>query len=302
MMKIIQQYIILTAVAIACFVTIVKIYKYEKKIYKYEKKIYKYEKKNYEINQQIKKKVSMRGDIFRIGEIKFYVPNYPMDDIQKYIVEAKDFYEINELKKVDKLLPNNPVILDIGANIGSHTLYWTLKSPKKAKHVYAFEVIDETYNILKRNIEINNLQNRVTAFDFGLSNVNSSAKVQQKSDSFQSCCAILERGEGIYKFKRLDDLDIKEKVDFVKIDVEGQEVSVIEGAKKFLTKNKPLIWVELWVEDTDKPWVKGIKGNRAKYNALMNELGYVKIMELGFEQNQAQVSNFIYQHKSKIAK
>ena len=55
MMKIIQQYIILTAVAIACFVTIVKIYKYEKKIYKYEKKIYKYEKKNYEINQQIKK-------------------------------------------------------------------------------------------------------------------------------------------------------------------------------------------------------------------------------------------------------
>ena len=290
--------IVLIAAALINVLVFVKVFK----IHKLEMKIYNINKVNYSINQQIAKKLSMKDDIFRIGETKFYVPNYPMDDIQKRIVDDENFYEINELKKVDELLPNNPVILDIGANIGSHTLYWTLKSPKKAKHVYAFEVIDETYNILKRNIEINNLQNRVTAFNFGLSNVNSSAKIKQKSSSFESCCAIMEQGEGIYRFKRLDDVNIKEKVDFVKIDVEGQEVKVIEGAKKFLAKNKPLIWVELWVEDTDKPWIEGIKGNRAKYDALMDELGYEKIMEIGFEENQAQVSNFIYQHKSKISK
>lgn len=271
---------VLITIAAGCFVRI--------------NKTYKIEKKNYRITQKIGKKLSMKNDIFRLGELKFYVPNYPMDFIQNAIVESENFYEINELQEVDKILPDNPVILDVGANVGNHTLYWALRSPKKAKHIYSFEIIDETYEILKRNIEINNLQKRVTAFDFGLSNVNSSAKVQQKSDSFQSCCAILEEGEGAYRFKKLDDVRIAEKkIDLIKIDVEGQEVKVIEGAKKFLTKYKPLIWVELWPEDTDKLWVEGIRGNRAKYKALMDELGYEMVLKLND-------GNFIYQHKSTI--
>lgn len=252
-----------------------------------------------EYERQTTIKLSLKDDIFRIDNVKFYVPNYPLDGIQREIVDTATFYEINELKKIDDILPDNPVILDIGANIGNHTLYWALKSPKKAKHIYAFEIIDETYDILKKNIEINHLQNRVTAFNFGLSNVNSSAKVKELSDSFQSCCAIMEEGDGGYKFKKLDDVKINEKVDFVKIDVEGQEIKVVEGAKQFLSKHKPLIWVEVWSDN----YRDDSKGNRSKYDALMKELGYEQIMEIGFYgQTGGDISNFVYQHKSKIEK
>ena len=222
MKKFLSKYIYIYIYIGLCVVILVSIAYFVKinKVYKLEKKVYKLEKKNYKINNQIRTKLSMKDDIFRMGEVSFYVPNYPMDAIQREIIDRREFYEINQLHKVDGLLPEHPVILDVGANIGSHTLYWLTTSPKRAKHVYAFEVIDETFNILKKNIEINNLKSRTTIFNFGLSNVNSSARIQQKSNSFQSCCAIMEAGDGIYKFRRLDDVKIAEKkIDLVKINI-----------------------------------------------------------------------------------
>lgn len=241
-------------------------------------------------------KLSLKNDIFRNGDVKFYVPNYPMDGIQRSIVDTSNFYEIKLLKQVDELLPNNPVMLDIGANVGNHTLYWLLKSPKKAKHIYSFEVIDETYDILKKNIEINNLKNKVTLFNFGLSNTNSSAKILGESSSFLSCCAVMEKGDGGFQFKRLDDVGIQEKIDFIKIDVEGQEIPVIEGAKNLLNRYKPIIWVEVWTDESYKKHKHMEKSNykhNETFSKLMDSIGYVMVKKMTHR-------DYIYIHKSKI--
>ncbi|MDP7196601.1 MAG: FkbM family methyltransferase [SAR202 cluster bacterium] len=50
--------------------------------------------------------------------------------------------------------------------------------------------------------------------------------------------------------KKLDDLNIKEKIDFIKIDVEGNEKYVILGGIETIKKNKPIIWVETWEENS----------------------------------------------------
>ena len=74
----------------------------------------------------------MKDDIFRVKNVQFYLPNYPADYVQSEIADKSGFYEQNELELFDKYLPENAVILDIGANIGNHTLYWLTTSPKRA--------------------------------------------------------------------------------------------------------------------------------------------------------------------------
>ena len=287
---------------VACLVFICfilwKTYEQSKMTYEQNKVIKRQNDDLWRQGRQTQIKLSLKDDIFRNGDVKFYVPNYPVDWIQADIVNRQSFSEIDLLKQVDELLPNNSVILDIGANVGNHTLYWLLKSPKKAKHVYSFEVIDETYNILKKNVEINNLKNKVTLYNFGLSNTNSSAKIFGESSSLMTCCAVMEKGDGGFQFKRLDDVGIQEKVDFVKIDVEGHEIPVIEGAKKLLSKYKPIIWVEVWTDESykkHKHMEKSDYKHNETFNKLMDSIGYVKVKKMTHR-------DYIYMHKSKIKK
>ena len=70
------------------------------------------------------KKISMPNHIWQIGDIRFFVPNYPLDLIQKDIVDSNHFYEQDILEDLLQFMPENPVICDIRANIGNHTLYW----------------------------------------------------------------------------------------------------------------------------------------------------------------------------------
>ena len=269
-------------VSIACFVKINKVYKLEKKNYKI----------NYKINNQIRTKLSMKDDIFRVKNVQFYLPNYPADYIQRHIADNNSFFEQTELEFFDKYLPENAVILDIGANIGNHTLYWLTTSPKRAKYVYAFEVIDETYEILKKNIALNGLQNKTTLFNFGLGANDTTASISYMSFDNIGETSIQEDKNGKFQIRKLDDVKLNHKIDFVKIDVEGVEIDVINGAKKFLTKDRPLIWVELW-DETGHGDPRAKVGNKAEYNKLMDELGYEMILQLDER-------NFVYQHKSKI--
>ena len=270
-------------ISIACFVKINKVYKLEKKNYKI----------NYKINNQIRTKLSIKNDVVRNGNLLFYVPNYPQEMHQRFAVESKDvFTELPSLKKMDELIPENAVILDIGANIGNHTLYWLTTSRKRAKYVYAFEVIDETYEILKKNIALNGLQNKTTLFHFGLGANNTTASISFMNLDNMGATSIQEDRNGKFQIRKLDDVKLNHKIDFVKIDVEGLEIDVIKGAKKFLTKDKPLIWVELW-DETGHGDPRFKVGNKAEYNELMDELGYKMILQLD-------ARNFVYQHKSKI--
>jgi len=58
----------------------------------------------------------------------------------------------------------NKIVIDVGANIGDSSLYFALKG---AKHVIALEPFFENYNALKRNIEINNLEKKITPIHAG---------------------------------------------------------------------------------------------------------------------------------------
>ena len=227
---------------------------------------------------QLGKRLLMENRPWQINKTKFYLPLYPIDWIQRYIVDNNCYFEQDELKKLDNYIPKNAVILDIGANIGNHTLYWLTSSPNNIQKVYSFEPIKETFEILKKNIEINNLDTKAQIFNIGLSDKNTSADINVFNMSNIGGTS-LEEGTGSLILKRLDDVAInQEHINFMKIDVEGMELKLLRGAEKTINKYRPIIFIESFPENFEAT------------NKYLIDHDYIMI-------EQFDSSNYLYKYK-----
>jgi len=162
-------------------------------------------------------------------------------------------------------------ILDIGANIGIHSVvYANYVSTGK---VYAFEPQPVVFNLLKQNLEINNCKN-VIPFNYGASNKNDVFFMNAHYDSKdnQGAFRICENNniDGIYiNCKILDELNL-ENIGFVKMDVEGHEFEALQGLLNTLKKCKPRILIEIHESSPTKEQVF----------LLLQGLGYIKYIRL----------------------
>tara|TARA_R110002049_G_scaffold3325_6_gene25641 strand:+ start:587 stop:1243 length:657 start_codon:yes stop_codon:yes gene_type:complete len=151
-----------------------------------------------------------------------------------------------ETKIIDiykKYINNQSVVLDIGANLGCHTVALSLLS----KRCYAFEPQKKIYHLLKNTIEYNKLDN-VKLYNNVVSN--NTDEVDFKNTG----CG--RGGELQYRKKLYGELTKEtcitidtlklDKCDFIKIDVEGGEFKVLEGAEETINKFKPVIILETW--------------------------------------------------------
>ncbi len=181
-------------------------------------------------------------------EVKFYLPLFQEDAIQGIIYDTNNYASSNDLTCLQSLIPEdvftNSIVLDIGANIGNHTLYFVKECG--ASKVYSFEPVPQTYEILHKNIEINGLEGIVTTVNRGVGARRSQARIQSFSREDLGKSIISYDDVGELKIVALDDMSFDGRVGFVKIDVEGFEVEVFLGAKEFLGKNRPIIFCEIW--------------------------------------------------------
>lgn len=189
--------------------------------------------------------------IINIGYAKFYVPNYPIDIIQSEIVDKWKFFEEDILRELQRYIKKNAVILDIGANIGNHSVYWAVRS--NAKRIYSFEPIKDTFKILKKNVEINELSEKIKIFNIGLSDKKINGSVSLYVQNNIGGIHVKQNENGTLLLEKLDNIKIAEDVvDFVKIDVEGHEFQVLQGAEETLKKYKPTIFVEIFPDNKQK--------------------------------------------------
>jgi hypothetical protein len=128
-------------------------------------------KLNYIIN-----KLSLVDGIVELKEVRFFVPNAPRDLIQNTQLSQSEFFEQDILQSLDKLLDENSVVIDIGANVGNHTVYWGKIT--NVKKIYSFEPVKPTFDILSKNIEINNLSEKVKTYNTGLSDTAACGKIE----------------------------------------------------------------------------------------------------------------------------
>lgn len=148
------------------------------------------------------------------------------------------------------------VMYDIGANIGTYSVYAALS--KKMK-VLAFEPLAHNNIIINRNIQLNHVDDFVSAYCIALSNKNSVEKfhlpINYIKNYFNGFDLISNKQEGVNIYKHsgitflLDDFVEKFSVPFptyLKIDVDGAEDRIIDGARKTLSdKRLKSIYIEI---------------------------------------------------------
>jgi FkbM family methyltransferase len=157
-------------------------------------------------------------------------------------------------------------ILDVGANIGAHTLRFGKIAGSSGK-VYAFEPTEYAYRKLLRNIAVDHLDS-TEAFQVAVSNRSQSRQAINYRSSWRTDGRNVS-GAGVVDFVRLDDWCAEsgiEKVDCIKVDVDGDEWPVLSGAEQILRQYRPLIIIEIGA------W----HFRRAGENplSLLKELGY----------------------------
>lgn len=161
-------------------------------------------------------------------------------------------FENKETKFLQQTLKPGSIFFDIGANGGFYTVV-AAKKVGVTGHVYAFEPGQSELKILRHNIAINHLTN-VTIVECAVGNKSGKAQLAISSDGAMNSLAktnhpqqCIEHWQSVEIIK-LDDFCQKysiTKVDFIKIDVEGAEKLVFEGARNiFLSDHEIKIMFE----------------------------------------------------------
>lgn len=250
------------------------------KQYEFEMAVHDYYKDNELKLKYIINKLSLINEIVELEDARFWVPNAPRDGVQNTLLSKCMFYEQEILEDLDKYLTQESVVLDIGANIGNHSVYWGKVT--NVKKVFSFEPTDVIFKILEKNIEINNLTEKITIYNIGLGNKNTNGKIASFNIGNVGATGIKEDISGDITIKKLDDIEeIKsERIDFVKIDVEGFEKNILDGAIETITKNRPIVFIESLPWDNNLDFVKN----------YFSELGYNE--PIGYPDH-----NFLFIHK-----
>lgn len=173
---------------------------------------------------------------------------------------ASDIYEPEELFTLEREIKerNAKRVLDIGANIGLISLALLQKFP--SLQIDAFEPGSHQYSILNATIKYNHLESQVKLHQLALGNYDGTADFFAHDEKDSSGDGLVDTGRA--KFVRKFQVDIrkldtwwdqlgKPPVDVIKVDTEGAELFVLEGATELLNTNKPIVLLEIWPGNLD---------------------------------------------------
>lgn len=207
-------------------------------------------------------KMSMQNETIQIRNSRFWLPNFPMDVIQRIMVMSNNYWDEEAINVMDKYIPDDAVIVDIGAYIGSHSVYWAVE--RHAKKIYAFEPLQSAYEIMEKNIALNNLEDIIIPYSFGLSDKFENAEISFYDRGNIGATAFIPSERGPFQMRSLDSIEIPEKIDLIKVDVEEAEVEVLYGAIETIKRDKPVVVVETFNKKFD-------------VDRVLKEVGYIQV-------------------------
>lgn len=168
------------------------------------------------------------------------------------------------------LLRVEGTFIDVGANTGIYSVMASVVA--SSKDVIAFEPLPPVLDILRKNLAINHLQDKVKVHEVALSDKNGVASLHIPNPShglvetsaslesdFQQAHSIIE-----VPVKRFDDMNVSNFIGVIKADIEGHEYAFLNGARETIMRDRPIIFAE----------VVG-PAKRGPMNALLQNVGYM---------------------------
>ncbi len=153
-----------------------------------------------------------------------------------------DWEEFNLIKK---FVTKNDLCIDVGANMGYYTIWFS----KFSKNIYSFEPDLLNYDRLQANIKINSLKDSVKTFDVAVAEKDGSLFFTQDLD-IRNHILLNDKHQGVkVSCRRLDSILLENKIidiSYLKIDVEGFELDVLKGLGDYFINYKvDIIQIEI---------------------------------------------------------
>jgi len=216
-----------------------------------------------------------------------YAKKYPIHYEKTYLFRLYDKCVISDVlrrgeiweehlhKVFEQYIQPDFVCVEAGCHIGAHTL----KMAGLCNTLYAFEPLPESNKLLDYNLRTNKITNTILS-SYGLSDKPGTTTYAWSQEGNPGASGLNNNPMGIpnqYKcinnikvtLITLDSLEL-EKLDFIKLDVEGYETLVIQGAIKTITKCRPIITLESWSSHTGD---YSMQDTQTKFKMLL-DIGY----------------------------
>jgi FkbM family methyltransferase len=200
---------------------------------------------------------------------------------------AVDHEEIELLAHILSLAPPNPVVVDVGANMGTYALRLAAIAGPGGR-VHAFEPQRVICNMLAGSVALNGLTN-VICHNVALGDREGEVALPQFDYSqplnFGSVEFGPEQTEKLHQARGHDPAQEEfvplmpldrwglQRLDLIKIDAEGMEVQILDGAAETLARCRPVIYVEFLKSDQKALHARLAALNCHIYQAQMNYLG-----------------------------
>lgn len=162
----------------------------------------------------------------------------PSDHISKRLLRGR-FYEQDLLEDATMRLRGKGVVIDVGAHIGNHTL-WFARVVNRP--VISLEPNPVAFRQLVQNLRVNNVRN-VKAVNAAAGAKPGSATVHMDNPGNTGMAYVTYSKKGETEVVTLDSLT-RDPVALIKVDVEGNELEVLKGAQRILETYHPILYIE----------------------------------------------------------
>lgn len=200
---------------------------------------------------------------FNFGDFSMFID--PHDTLQ---IAGTGKFEETETQTILSFVKEDTVMLDIGANMGFYSIRVGQKA--SAGKIIAFEPDPGNFATLQKNLALNNLTN-VTTYNAALSDKKDTMRLYKHPFNVGDYRLYNDGDFSEYvdvPTLQLDDI-VNERVDLIKIDVQGFEYFVLKGGTSLLTNYRPIVISEFWPRG-----LRNSGASPAEYLTMMNGLGY----------------------------
>src|SRR5262249_38123063 len=190
--------------------------------------------------------------IFKVRTEDGVLP-YMRGDLLGWRFWTDDDFENMDRAVVRKLLKNCKVFIDAGANLGVYSLLASRTCGPGAR-IFSFEPSPVEFKKLELTVDWNDLAN-VIKCPVALSDTNGTLSFFESLEGRGALNRVDRPGDKVSRYRqtqgecaRLDDyMSSKgvERIDFIKIDVEGHELPLLEGAANILKTHRPSLMIEM---------------------------------------------------------